>query len=173
MAVAPAVVGWIGAATAVVGTVASIQQNASAGRDRRRSEAKQDAARGEQQAQQSAEAAQARRQQMRESRVKRAQILNSAANTGTQGSSGEGGAVGGLNTQASSNVGLSEANIQRSQRIGVYNQESSNFMSQAHTHSNRAGMFGNLAQMGMGMMGDAQNQLNQKKPKASLNQLLD
>ena len=149
---------------AAVGTAASIQQSSAARQDQKKARDAQNAARGEQQAQQNAEAAQARRQQMREARIKRAQVLQASENTGTEGSSGEIGAVGSINTQLGSNIGLSQGNIERSQRIGGFGQEASNFMADAQTHANRAQMIGQVTIFATGALGTYQQQ--QKKNKA-------
>lgn len=145
-----------GLVVAAVGTAASIQQGAEARKDQKRARREQDAARGEQAAQGAAEAAQARRQQVREERIKRAQILQAAANTGTAGSTGMLGAVGGMQTQLGSNMGLSQGNVDRGQRIGVYNQNAANFMGESQTHANRAGMYGSMASFGFGLYNSGQ-----------------
>lgn len=148
MAVIAAALPYIAAATAVAGTVASIEQGRQARNDQKDARRAQENARAEQQAQQNADAANARRNQMREARIKRAQIVQASENTGTAGSSGEMGATAGMNTALGSNLGLSQGNIERSQRIGDFNQEASNFMADAQTHANRGAAYqqiGNFA----------------------------
>lgn len=144
MAVLAPILPYLAAGAAVVGTAASIDQNRKSANAQKDARKQQENARAEQQAQQNAEAAQARRQQIREARIKRAQILQASANSGTEGSSGEIGAVGGMNTALGSNIGLSQANIERSQRIGGFMQESANFMGDAQAHANRGQMASQL-----------------------------
>lgn len=110
------------AATAVVGTAASIQAQKKAGANARDAAAKADLAAGEQKAQQAEAAANERRQQIREERVKRARILQSAENTGTSDSSGEVGALGGLSTNLNTNVGLNAGAVARGARLSTINQ---------------------------------------------------
>jgi len=79
-------------------------------------------ARGIQEAGNAQAASNERRQQIREERVRRAKIMQSAQNTGTAASSGEFGAVGGLSTTLSSNIGSNLGAIQRGQEISTLNQ---------------------------------------------------
>lgn len=163
MVLAP-ILPYLAAGAAVVGTAASIDQNRKSANAQKDARKQQENARAEQQAQQNAEAAQARRQQIREARIKRAQILQASANSGTEGSSGEIGAVGGMNTALGSNIGLSQANIERSQRIGGFNQAASDFMSDAQSHANRGQMFGQVASMGFNLF-EHQQKLNAQAAK--------
>ena len=144
MAVLAPILPYLAAGAAVVGTAVSIDQQRQAGNAQKDARRAQENAKAEQQAQQNAEAAQSRRQQVREARIKRAQILQASENTGTAGSSGEIGAGGGIGTQLSSNMGFSQGNIERSQRIGGFMQESANFMGDAQQHANNAQMASQL-----------------------------
>ena len=87
------------AVTAISGA-ASIAEQKKAGRAQER---------GQDKAQRKADiqSAQARRQQLREARIKRADIQATAANTGAGGSSAEAGAVGSLQSQLGTNLGVS------------------------------------------------------------------
>ena len=164
MAILAPILPYLAAGAAVAGTAASIDQNRRSSNAQKDARRQQENARGEQQAQQNAEAAQARRQQIREARIKRAQILQASENTRTAGSSGETGAVGGINTALGSNMGLSQANIERSQRIGAFNQAASDFMSDAQSHANRGQMFGQVANMGFNLI-EYQQKLNAQAAK--------
>lgn len=71
-------------------------------------------------AQRAQEAAQERRKLVREERVKRARILQAGANTGTEDSSGEYGALGGMATQLSSNLGFNAGTIARGRQASGF-----------------------------------------------------
>lgn len=74
-------------------------------------------------AQKATEAANERRKLVREERVRRARILQSGINTGTDGSSGEAGALGSLSTQLNSNLGFNAGTLARAGNISVFNQQ--------------------------------------------------
>lgn len=109
------------AAVASAGTAAyaANQQKVAAGRAQ---EAQAKAA-SEQKAVNASQFAQEQRQQIREERVRRARILQTSQNTGTAFSSGEAGAIGGMATQLSSNIGTNLAMKAASQQISLFNQQ--------------------------------------------------
>jgi hypothetical protein len=76
----------------------------------------------EEKASNASEAALERRRQIREERVKRARILQSAENTGVEGSSGELGAIGSLATTLSANLGTNLGRITSANRVSGINQ---------------------------------------------------
>ena len=80
----------------------------------------------EQKAQSAAERARARRRVIREKRIKQGQVENAASQTGTQGSSGEVGAVSGLNTSLASEVGFQESSQRRADKVSEIQQRSAN-----------------------------------------------
>lgn len=108
-------------------------------------------ARQEQDAMNSAQAAAERRRQIREERVKRARVLQSAAATGTTGSSGEAGAVSGLSTTLSANIGSNLGALQSAQNISIFSQASADFMSAANAKQADSQFWGQIA--GLSMMG--------------------
>lgn len=114
----------VGAASAV----AAHQQGKKAARA-------QAAAGREQKAAAAQQAAQERRQQIREERVRRARILQSGENTGTAGSSVEFGAVGGMGTQLSSNIGFNLGQIASASRVGDLMQTAANYSTRAQGYS--------------------------------------
>lgn len=88
-------------------------------------------ARSVQEASNAQQAAMERRQQIREERVRRSRILQSAQNTGTASSSGEFGAIGGLSTTLSGNIGANLGALERGQQISAFNQTAADFGLQA------------------------------------------
>lgn len=81
----------------------------------------------EQKAQNAAQAANERRKQVREERLRRARVLQASQNTGTTASSGEMGAIGGMSTQLSSNIGTNLGALQSANNISAYSQNAANF----------------------------------------------
>jgi hypothetical protein len=73
-----------------------------------------------------------RRQQIREARVRRARIMQSAQNTGAAGSSAEFGAIGGLGTQLTSNIGTNVGQITAAGRMSDLGQTAADFGTQAN-----------------------------------------
>lgn len=131
----------IGAASAV----ASHQQGKKAARA-------QAAAGREQKAAAAQQAAQERRQQIREERVRRARILQSGENTGTAGSSVEAGAIGGMGTGLSSNIGFNLGQITSASRVGDllqtaanYNTRSQGYAALSSFATSNAGTLGRIA----------------------------
>lgn len=100
-----------------------------------------------------------RRQRIREERIRRARIMADAANVGTNGSSGEAGAVGALDTNLAGLVAQSSG--QGKANAGI------------NTLSQSAADFNNQAQFISGIAGGIQNGLDRfqtifdQKPKAS------
>lgn len=80
-----------------------------------------------QQRQADRQAALERRKMVREARIKRAQVINSSAQTGTQGSSGAISAAGAINQQTAFATGNSFAHQQLSQQISDRLQRAANF----------------------------------------------
>jgi hypothetical protein len=116
-------IGTIVAIAAATTAVAGVVTGQEARRDARRAQEK---SASEQRASNAANAALERRKQIREERVRRARILQSGENSGTAGSSSEAGAVGGLSTTLSSNVGFNLGEIMRSQNISLFQQDYAN-----------------------------------------------
>ena len=117
---------------AVVGTAYSIQQQQEAKKERKKAANEQRKIQSEQRAQNEAAASQERRKQLREERIRRSKILASAQATGTAWSSGEVGALGGLSTTLSSNLGLNRAALNSAYDISLFSQNAANFTSAAN-----------------------------------------
>lgn len=116
--------------------------------NQRKAAGEQKDARKEQQAMNAAQAAQERRQQIREERIRRARILQSSANTGVSASSGEAGAVGGLATQLSGNVGFNRGQIRSAGMI-------SDFQQNAQDAIDSANLWGQVGQLSGSIFGAA------------------
>ena len=109
------IIGAVASAASVgAGIVAGNKSRAAA----RHANDLQEQASNEARAGQAQQAAQAARDQYRQDRIRRARILQSSYNTGDEASSGEGGALGSLQTQYSTNQGNIASGYQRSQTIG-------------------------------------------------------
>lgn len=112
-----------GAVAAAGGTAASIvagnQQRAAA----RHAADLQQQAQEQQIADNTAKAAAERRQQVRDERIRQARIAQSSVNTGTEGSSGELGAISSVSTQTQSNVGFNLGQLAGAGRITELNQQ--------------------------------------------------
>lgn len=110
------------AVVAIVATVASTAVSITAGNkaraDQRHANDLQQQAANEQRAQNAQDNAAAARQQYRQDRIARARILQQSANTGTDMSAGEQGALGSLQTQYSQNQGTIAGQYQRGVTIG-------------------------------------------------------
>ncbi len=104
-----AIAGYVSAGAAVVGTVMSYNAQQDAKQNARESAEAQRAAQAEQRARAAAQAAQERRQQIREERVRRARIIQGSENAGVTDSSGAMGALAGIATNISANLGANQA----------------------------------------------------------------
>jgi hypothetical protein len=129
------------AASAAVGVASYVQArqaNADAQADRQRAYEEQLKSNSEQNALNAQRAAAERRNQIREERVRRAKIMQASENTGTDGGSGELGALSSLSTQyndaVASNVGTQAA----SQRISIFSQNAANYQNSAQQHDLQA-----------------------------------
>lgn len=91
-----------------------------------RSREAQEKIQSEQRANNAAKQAEARRKAYREERVRRARIMQSAENTGVEGSSGEYGALGNLETQLSTTLGNQIGGAASVDRISGYAQDNAN-----------------------------------------------
>lgn len=151
----PVTVAIAGAVIAGVGTYQQMEAAKDAKSDREQAANAQRQAQSEQRASQAAQAAAARRQQIREERVKRARIMQSSTNTGVSASSGELGAVGGLNTQLGSNLGYQQGQINAAGRISAFNQTAADFLSSAENKMADASMWGGVAGLGMTVFNQA------------------
>lgn len=141
-----------------VGAVSAYQQRKeakSAQRLMERSAEEERKARATQAAQNTQQQAQEQRQQIREERVRRAQILQGAENTGTSGGSGAMGATGGLSTNLGTNIGINRSAIGAGQRITGFQQNASNFSTQAQRAQYRGNTWGQIGGMGMQVFGAA------------------
>lgn len=101
-----------------------------------RKDAKEAAAKGleeqkksnaEQRAMNAQSQAEEQRKQVREERVRRARILQASANSGTEGSSGEAGALGGLATGLASNLGFNASRAAAADRMSIFNQNAADY----------------------------------------------
>lgn len=105
--------------------------------------------RSEQAALNAQQAANERRQQVREERIRRARVLSAAENTGTEGSSGALGAVGGFATQLGANIGTNLGQLFGTGRINQYSQSAADFGTAAQQAQSRQAGAQNL--MGLSM----------------------
>lgn len=127
---------------AVVGTAASIQQQQQARKEQKK-------ARNESEAMAAERANAERRQQIREERIRRAQVEQAAANTGTQGSSGEMGAAGNLASTLASNLGFNFNQATHASSISAFNQSAADKMGRGQLY----GQLGSLAASGASIFG--------------------
>lgn len=149
-----AIAGWAGSAAGAA-TIASaavsaygISQQASASRDARR-EARsaaelQKMSNKEKEAQAASQQAEARRAQVREERVRRARIMQSGENTGTAESSGAMGAIGGLATNLSSNLGQQAGAALSGQKQTSLLQGAADFGLQSQESQGRSQLYGQV-----------------------------
>jgi len=105
--------------------------------------------RAEQQAQQG----QNTRAQVREERIRRAQILQQSANTGVSGSSGEAGALGGLQTTIGSNLAAATRSGNAAIAITNLNQKAADIRSAGAAKVAQIGAIGSVAQAGISAYG--------------------
>lgn len=141
-------IAMVGLAVAAVGTVGSLYMQSEANSAAKDAANEQRKAQGVQVAQNAAAAAAERRKAAREERIKRATILQSAQNTGTASSSGEGGALSGMSTQFGANVGFNESMIGLGKMQSQYTQNAADFTSKANQFNSYGNMFGQGAQLG-------------------------
>ena len=151
----PVALGWLGLGAAAVGTVASISQGQAARRDAERAANEQKKINAEQAAANTMQFERERRQQVREERIRRSQILNTAAQTGTEGSSGEAGAIGGMSSNLGANMGTNQASLVRGQTITGFAQKAADYQTQSQSHMGRSSMWGSVANLGTSMFGAA------------------
>jgi len=116
-------VGVIGAVAAVAGTTASVVAGNQQRAAQRHAADLQTQAQNESRADNAAKAAQERRQQVRDERIRRARVEQASVNTGTEGSSGELGALSSITTQTNSNIGFNLGALNRADNISIFNQE--------------------------------------------------
>lgn len=141
----------VGLGLGAIGTYASIQQSREARRQAQEAAKRQEQIRGEQAAGNAREASIANRQRIREERVKRAQILAASENSGTDFSSVEMGALGGMATQFGSASGASQGMYMQGQRIGMLQQQYSDLMTDSQNKQSRSGFYGQLGSLGWNM----------------------
>jgi len=146
-------------AVSLVSGIMSAQKQEDAQDEARRNQenanAEQRKARDEQKAAQAAQSAAERRQQIREERVKRARLIQSSANTGVTGSSGEAGAAGGLSTQLGSNIGFNLGQRQAASNISDAGQDAADFLSSANSNMVDANQWGQVAGLSMNIFDKA------------------
>jgi hypothetical protein len=123
----------IGATTAAVGTVASIQQGKKAARAGA-------AAAAVQKQQQQAQAARSRRAALREAQMKRAQALVQSQAVGGAGGSGVAGGLSSLNSQVGSGLGFASASTARSGLISDFGVQQQTALTKAQSASAIAGL---------------------------------
>lgn len=168
MAALTTVVAVAGLALAAGGVAMSYSQQRRAARQQAQAEDAQKQAQAEESAGRASQAAAERRQQLRDQRIRRGQIVNAAAASGTQDSSGESGALGSLSTQLSANMGMNEAGFQRGQRISMFNQDAANSFGDARVSQGRAAMFQQVSQLGGSMFSAAGGMKSIIKPNANV-----
>lgn len=115
----------------------------------------QRAVRSEQAALNAQQAANERRQQIREERVRRAKILQAAEGTGTEGSSGELGATGGLTTQLGAGIGTNLGQLAGVGRINALQQTSADFGTAAQNALNNQAKYQNRFNLSMSIFQSA------------------
>lgn len=135
-------------AVAAAGGVASYTQQRKASRNQQRAADEQQKVQNEQRAAQAQQAAAERRRQVREARVRRAQIIASAENTGTSGSSGAMGALSNISTNLGANIGVNVGSIAAAGRVSGFNQNALNFQSAAAQNQQNASLFGQVSNFG-------------------------
>ena len=123
------------AAITTVVAVASLALGVNAALENKQAGKAQKRARNEQQAQNRAQQMQERSNQIREERIKRARIMQASENTGTAGSSGEAGALGGMATQLGSNIGFNQGAIRAGEQISIFSQQAADSASNAQMSS--------------------------------------
>lgn len=111
--------------------------------------------RSEQAALNAQQAASERRQQIREERVRRARLLAAAENTGTEGSSGALGGVGGFATQLGANIGTNLGQLAGTGRINQYSQQAADFGTASQNAQNRQAASQNLFGLSMSIFNAA------------------
>jgi len=154
------------AVVAIVATVASTATAVISGNkaraDQRHANDLQQQAANEQRAQNAQDAAAAARQQYRQDRINRARILQNSANSGTDMSSGEEGALGSLQTQYSQNQGSIFGGYQRGVTIGNLQSQANQSIFDANQTISRGNSLSTIfssvasvAEAGMGAYGKA------------------
>lgn len=161
--------GWqaVAAIVAVVGAGVSIQEQQEAKKEQKKAFAEQRKVRAEQKAQNEAAASQERRKQLREERIRRAKILAASEAAGTVGSSGEVGALGGLSTTLSANLGANRAALNSASDISLFSQNAANFTSaadQANANAQMAGQISSLAFQSAPVLEKAGSLFSTKQP---------
>jgi hypothetical protein len=125
-----------------VSTVAGIQQNHQAAKEQKKAREGQE---GMQRGQQIEE----RRRAIREERIRRARILQQGENTGSDGSSGEYGALSSMATQLSSGIGYSEGRADQASQISKNLQNAADYSANAQN----IGLVGGIASKFAGAVG--------------------
>src|SRR5690606_1636712 len=90
-----------------------------------------------------------------EERVRRARILQSAENTGVEGSSGEIGALGALSTNLGANLGFNASRLASSNRISAASQAAADYTSDANQNLANANMWGQVSNFGSSIFNTA------------------
>jgi hypothetical protein len=85
-----------------------------------------------------------RRQQIRDERIRIARVQQAAANTGTESSSGELGAIGSITTQTNNNIGINLGAAQRGTDISILNQDAADSIFQGQQAAGTTGAFGSI-----------------------------
>ena len=143
-----AIAGYVSAGAAVVGTVMGYQSQQAAKRNAKESADAQRSAQAEQRARAAAQAAQERRQQIREERVRRARIIQGAENGGVAESSGAMGALAGIATNISANLGANQAMLDSGARISAYGQVAADSNTAMNENLSEARMWSQFGDLG-------------------------
>lgn len=148
----------MGAAVAVA-ALAVTAVSAKKQREEQKKAAKQERKAAEvQRAEQQAQQMQSRRQTIRESMLKQHIVMQQAQNTGVSGSSGEFGNIGGLATQAGSNIaGLNRQTLSADAQSRYYQS--------AADHQMRAGDWQGIGSLSGSIFGATSGDLMAKMPK--------
>lgn len=157
------VVAAVGAATATYGT---IQANKSA---KKQASAQKEASEVSG-AQQRIQEAEQRRQQIRQQRVRMAQIEQSASNVGAGGSSGELGAISGVQSTTANNLAFGQSAALAAQGISNSTQQAANYGLSAQMNQGLSNIGFSAVNLGMSMGAtDALSDMFGKpKPKATV-----
>lgn len=137
----------VAVASLTVATTSAIASNVNQNRAERANRAaanEQKKANSEQVAMNAAKAAQERRQQVREARVRQGKLMQAAENTGTAGSSGELGAMGGMATQLGANIGTNLGMLAGQSRANAFNQAAADYQTEAQSALSDASSAQNL-----------------------------
>lgn len=158
------IVAAVGAAAGAYGTIQS-QKGA------KKSAEAQEEASEIQAAQQKQEQMQQQREQIRQQRIRVAQVEQGAANVGASGSSGEAGAVSGIQTVTGSNIAFGQSSALAAQGISEQRQKAAEASLSSQINQGIAGLGFNALNLGLNM--GAANALFGESGESKLSRQLD